>query len=347
MTLNQLAFSMWEKLGYKEIDASVLSRVISGERLFTQRQLNVFCSILKIKKQKALYLKEALLLDIYKKYNLEINHYFLVDLPTEKILKKIAEYRWSGDYGISNELTDILLDRFRSLKTKMLFSPYSRKFFDTYGKILLEKCYNNMLLSPNKVVYHEKIVTYELREIGEILKKKNFIGLSYFVEGEAYYIAEKYDRSFPIIYNALDLIKDQNTRIEAVRVAILNTAYLNLEKKYKEITALAAKIFNYHKILLSPTLSFIEGLGRAQGILKMQEALNTIEEAEEIYKKSKSEEVFRLIQFDRSRLEILKRTKQKDKNYFEKVGKRGLNLAENYGYYRYITKIREMMNKTI
>ena len=48
MTLNQLAITMWERLGFKEIDASVLSRVINGERLFTIKQLEVFCEIVKI-----------------------------------------------------------------------------------------------------------------------------------------------------------------------------------------------------------------------------------------------------------------------------------------------------------
>jgi hypothetical protein len=44
-SLNQLAASMWETLGYREVDASVLSRVLKGERLFTLPQLEVFCAL--------------------------------------------------------------------------------------------------------------------------------------------------------------------------------------------------------------------------------------------------------------------------------------------------------------
>ncbi len=55
MTLNQLALAMWERLGYQGVDASVLSRVINGERLLTPRQLEVFCEILKLEITVKLY----------------------------------------------------------------------------------------------------------------------------------------------------------------------------------------------------------------------------------------------------------------------------------------------------
>lgn len=40
---------MWEKLGYKDIDASVLSRFLSGERLLNLQQFKIFCLLLGIK----------------------------------------------------------------------------------------------------------------------------------------------------------------------------------------------------------------------------------------------------------------------------------------------------------
>lgn len=46
LTLNGLSVLMWEALEYKEIDSSVLSRVIHGQRLFTYKQLKVFCKAL-------------------------------------------------------------------------------------------------------------------------------------------------------------------------------------------------------------------------------------------------------------------------------------------------------------
>lgn len=48
MTLNQLALCMWEKLGYREIDSSVLSKVINGNRHFSPKQLEVFADNLPV-----------------------------------------------------------------------------------------------------------------------------------------------------------------------------------------------------------------------------------------------------------------------------------------------------------
>jgi hypothetical protein len=47
-SLNQLALAMWEELGCSQIDASVLSRVLKGERLFTVQQLRAFCKLLQL-----------------------------------------------------------------------------------------------------------------------------------------------------------------------------------------------------------------------------------------------------------------------------------------------------------
>jgi len=48
LSLNQLSLEMWERLGCSQIDPSVLSRVMKGKRLFSFRQLRVFCDLLDI-----------------------------------------------------------------------------------------------------------------------------------------------------------------------------------------------------------------------------------------------------------------------------------------------------------
>jgi len=48
MNLNELAWEMWERLGFKEIDPSVLSRVVNGKRCFTPKQLQIFAQILNL-----------------------------------------------------------------------------------------------------------------------------------------------------------------------------------------------------------------------------------------------------------------------------------------------------------
>jgi len=48
MSLNKLALEMWERMGETDIDSSVVSRVLRGERIFSFRQLAVFCEVLDI-----------------------------------------------------------------------------------------------------------------------------------------------------------------------------------------------------------------------------------------------------------------------------------------------------------
>jgi hypothetical protein len=70
-TLNQVALQMWELLDYCEIDNSVLSKVINGQRLFTFKQLRVLCKILKLSRKESNLLFDALIEDKLKDLNLQ------------------------------------------------------------------------------------------------------------------------------------------------------------------------------------------------------------------------------------------------------------------------------------
>jgi hypothetical protein len=71
MSLNQLAWEMWERLGYKEIDPSVISRVLKGERVFNFKQLFVFTQVLNIDSREKEKLKKALYEELAHRYGLE------------------------------------------------------------------------------------------------------------------------------------------------------------------------------------------------------------------------------------------------------------------------------------
>lgn len=71
-TLNQLSLQMWEKLGGKGVDPSVISRVVNGKRLFTGKQLKAFCDILGLSRQESADLMYALKYDWMDK--LELPH---------------------------------------------------------------------------------------------------------------------------------------------------------------------------------------------------------------------------------------------------------------------------------
>lgn len=64
MSLQSFALEMYEKIGYEQIDASVISRVLKGERLFQVKQLEVFCTILRLPQEE----KRRLFVALQKDY---------------------------------------------------------------------------------------------------------------------------------------------------------------------------------------------------------------------------------------------------------------------------------------
>ena len=96
MTLNQLALEMWEKLGYREIDASVLSRVIKNQRKFTSKQIKVFAEILKLTSNEFRRLYTEYCCEVLSKADIKedfINDIIYQTDGYEQILDKIEEAR--------------------------------------------------------------------------------------------------------------------------------------------------------------------------------------------------------------------------------------------------------------
>lgn len=78
MTLNQLALEMWERLDYKEIDPSVISRVLAGKRALTFQQINIFSEILHINPVQKRNLRVSLLKDVANKFGFPEKFFFKV-----------------------------------------------------------------------------------------------------------------------------------------------------------------------------------------------------------------------------------------------------------------------------
>lgn len=64
LTLHTLSLNLWQDLGFREIDESVLSRVLQGKRLFTPKQLDVFLKHMRANFDEAQFLSYCLLKDI-------------------------------------------------------------------------------------------------------------------------------------------------------------------------------------------------------------------------------------------------------------------------------------------
>jgi len=124
MTLNKLAWEMWEKLGYREIDPSVISRVLKGERIFDFKQLSVFANLIKIKGQEKKKLERALYEEMSSRYGLgedffKLRRGYLVDLSLEGLQGVILE----KEKGIPVVALAIAEEIYNRIKSELPFPP--------------------------------------------------------------------------------------------------------------------------------------------------------------------------------------------------------------------------------
>lgn len=350
MSLNQLSLAMWERLGFREMDPSILSRVINGKRLFTKKQLQVFCKVLKIRQKDRILLNETLLMETYKKFKLiPYSHNFDIFAEViEDLIEKISEFRLAGNPHLASELTDILLQETKMVIPNAAYSKQTAKFFDYYARLLLEAYYNKSVFIPRKkMLIHQLPLIQEIKELAKNTKRRDHIGLYYFTKGGAYYDQEQYDLSLPEIKSSLGFIKWPSVKLEATRQKILSLAHLNLTNEFDSSLDGLEELTHAKKVKLGDELALMDGVGRAQGLLKRTEAIDTLSKVEKIYFDDKCQEIYRLIQLIRSQMEVANRIQPKDKNYFEKIGNRGLKLANQHGYKRYATKLKEMLNSVL
>jgi hypothetical protein len=136
MTLNQLALEMWEKEGCRGVDASVVSRVISGERLFTYPQLLVFFKIMNLSKTEKIKLENSLLLSLGLRFGIKEDNQdnFVVTpeaKPKEMNINRVEHL--CDDYFSS--VVGKKIDQFGS---RSFFNEWIERFFDGKFEDLLE-----------------------------------------------------------------------------------------------------------------------------------------------------------------------------------------------------------------
>lgn len=88
-SLQEMAMAMWQDLGYSKIDVSVLSRALSGVRLFTPQQLFVFCKILQLHPEETEHLFHCLTQDYWQRDGVWIEQPFI---PTSEVSNLLDSY---------------------------------------------------------------------------------------------------------------------------------------------------------------------------------------------------------------------------------------------------------------
>jgi hypothetical protein len=236
---------MWEKLGYSEVDAGVLSKVINGKRLFTKKQLDLFCKLLSLDKAQIFELNSALTEDLLSRYSIS-DHF--------------SEIKSLSD-NLNQEYLSSLVSSLKVLRKEgkpdfvISLSTFFEKHFQTNPqlykkhKIFLAKIYNEKSRAYGLMLRPEEVLNYMLPlnkvsiNIGNELKNYNVKNMATMNIAGAYYVGKKYDKSAQFIDLHIKKV-DAKTQLELIRTLLLNYAYLKKENEFNKSLILADKIMS-------------------------------------------------------------------------------------------------------
>ncbi len=142
ISLSNLSLHMWELLGYQEIDSSVVSRVLTGERLFTPNQLSIFCQILGLNSQEQSNLLQALAKDYLQRdhfsLDISISHTEIISMLQERTRLAQQLFYQGNSFAVIAQY-DYIQTLFEKLNPKTLTENERKILYENYGYFLLLK----------------------------------------------------------------------------------------------------------------------------------------------------------------------------------------------------------------
>lgn len=358
MTLNKLALEMWERLRYKEVDPSVLSRVLRGVRLFSPKQTKIFCEILQLSESERQDVENLLYLELNKRYGLEESFFrfkykYFTDF-IEDNLHKIEQAREKcAPYLISDWISQIHL-RLKEEISLVKNNKDRNVLLDLLRNALLEKIWYLLETATPGEMRMEMVETaQEYKELGEELKDQNMVSTSYYCLGCMHQYAGNYKKSLFYLRKGYELSVSKDSRIQIVMLKplALSLAYLRENAPFKIIKRQALKLVN--NIVPDLACYFYEGMARGEVFLGNQKnAINMLSTAHEVYKtidpKEGSYNSLRRTQIIRTELEMAKQFEGVfDNNFIKNEAKEGIFLSQQHGYHRYENILDKLLYETL
>jgi hypothetical protein len=353
MTLNQLAWEMWERLRYREIDPSVVSRVLKGERLFTSKQLNIFGNIIGMSNKDVVTLQENLLHELSLKFGLEANFFHhknkhIFDLIEDNI-NKIREVGKRDLPCLANEWLIHVLDRVNA-EMEINHNPKMRRLLLNYKGSLLNNRLTALLATEplKRIQITVTQVSHDLKEVGTELKNKKFIGAAASLKGNMLYIIGQNESAVKCLSAGLKLGITDWEAVAALRAMAISLAELHKESQFKENKNKLLKIAEFD----AKNRDYIyEGLARGEAVLgKRRDAQEMINLAWNAYNNNQKSQIetsqLKKIEMIRTELK-LKKTFGIKRDISEKTISEGARLAQKLGYTRLEEQISNLANEII
>jgi hypothetical protein len=355
MTLNQLALAMWEKLGFQGIDASVLSRVVSGERTFTPRQADVFCKITSLSKTDTLRIKEATFLELASRFGIQEDFFRKRQKNFSDIVQinidQIHTIRMKDEPTIAEEWADEILEKLNNEICLETDNNRRTILIEQEGQLMIEKMHASLATSKFKdIVKKGNEISAALEEIAAVSKNVRFYEESLLNLGAINYLTLEYQKTILPLEKVVLMNVPESRKALSLRMIMLSSAYThNLDIFHKAKTTLIKNVAYYDQSLLC---EIFEGLARSSAILGNKiEAGNFLDKSwrylNELEKNNGEGVIFRKLQLIRTEIEIFKILGIRRESEIERLGLEGLEIARKYKYNRYETTIKNKLDSVL
>ena len=227
-------------------------------------------------------------------------------------------------------------------------SPGETTFYkEIMAKVLYELITAHMEVSPPPRIWaNVRGRIQQLAHIAEELHDKNIFGLVNLNLGDAYYLTRNYEKSLRHLELARQNIQDVDEQLTILRVSALDWGHLKDKMEVKKVETRVVRLIEEGNFMKLENVSqAFEGLGRAQALIYVPQAFDTIQRGWDILgrvEKGGMSAPLRAVQLARSDLDAWAKLASTDKS-FESRGREFLELARRLGYSRHEQKILRLL----
>jgi hypothetical protein len=338
---------MWERLGCRQIDASVISRVIKGERLFTAAQLKAFCTLLALPKQDDDYLFACLQEDYNAKLSLPRGTAHISSSLTKQLIEELTTNAFDLFYQGNYDALEKRYDLVQQLSGAYLLGNHSKKIDELLGLNLYIKgrtMANGAL--PGQVTGKVLPVFNQLLAISKISQSTMLYGYAHVLLSNTYYLAGGYSEattkhkfyvsSIKLAKIAIDsLPEDDNERLFALRLIAASAGYI-----HDQDTLLYILKKTKQTIPRQPRGNYINALHLSMSLSKslvtshMADPFFIREYATNHFKRNLSNTGVYEVSGIKEEIEALLHLKTQEKTYIRDKIQQGMHLANEYNFSR-------------
>lgn len=346
ISLSTLALQMWENLGYQKVDASVVSRVLQGKRLFTPSQLQAFCSILSLSKGEEEFLFQCLSKDYFQRDNVMLDSHLVSENDLFDIFETVAHQATKSFYkGDSQQVIDqdpLIQSLYEKIAPEKLSKSQLKRLLEQYGYFLFLKERSVAGTATAQLGVHSIISTATmLTDLSKRYEVKNLYSYAHMLFADVYYMygaysrnqqAENFKKAITHSHRAFSLLEDVHMeKISALRLMIASACYIRdeetiryVEKEAQALLPLQSSENITNVIHLSKTIT------KGKVLAGDSHSFGFEENVFARFGKKAYEETAAYFELSniKTRLETLTLLGLSDKNILQPLIQRGLDLAE-------------------